>query len=184
MGLMVISKKLSQLAMLSFSLVAFASFPKVSAQEVQQSCSEDENFRQQDFTLGHWDVFSGKDKVAEVLMEPVLKDCAIFETWTTVGGRPGNGLGLFTYSRLLGDWGYFWAADTGSATSFRGHSPEPGEMLFITYKPAPDGARHLRHWTLSLQPDGAVRELSRRTEDQGKSWVTEYDLMWVKKQGE
>jgi hypothetical protein len=144
-------------------------------------CTEDPKFREQDFTVGHWDVYNGETKSAEVLMELVLADCAIHETWTTMGDRPGDGLGLFNYSRLLGDWGYYWVSETGAATSFRGGLVEPGNMLFVTERPLPDGGVRLRHWSLILQPDGRVRELSVGTEDGGATWTTEYDLMWVKK---
>lgn len=144
-------------------------------------CAEDPKFREQDFSVGYWDVYRGEDKTAEVLMEIVLEGCAIHETWTATDDRPGDGLGIFTYSRILGDWGYFWASETGSATSFRGGLTEPGNMLYVTERPLPDGGVRLRHWRLILEPDGRVRELSVATEDGGESWFTEYDLMWVKR---
>ena len=150
------------------------------AQDKPVPCSEDPIFRQQDFTVGHWDVYSKDRKTAEVRMEKVLKDCAIHETWTTVEGRPGNGLGLFTYSRLHQRWGYFWAADTGQTTSFTGALQETGNIRYVTEAPLPDGGKRLRHWSLILQPDGTVRELSVGTND-GKTWTTEYDLLWRKK---
>jgi|HigsolmetaAR202D_1030399.scaffolds.fasta_scaffold16042_2 hypothetical protein len=150
------------------------------AQTGPASCKEDPKFREQDFTLGHWDVYRGTEKTAEVKMELVFGDCFIYETWTSL--RPGgNGHGFFAYSRKLGDWGYFWVAEGGNTTSFRGSLIKPGEMRYVVEEPGPTGKMRLRHWTLFLLPDGRVRELSVGTEDGGKTWITEYDLIWIKK---
>ena len=113
-------------------------------------------------------------------MEKTLKGCAIYETWSTLEHRPGNGLGLFTYSRLHKSWGYFWVADNGTTTAFTGGLQAPGNMRFVTEAPLPNGGKRSRHWSLILQPDGSVRELSVGTND-GKNWTTEYDLLWRKK---
>lgn len=144
------------------------------------ACADDANYQQHAFTVGKWDVLYGTIKAAEVRMEPVLKGCAINETWTQMGGRPGDGHGLFTYSRQLKSWHYLWAADNGNATSFNGVMTKPGEMLYVMSFPLPQGGKRIRHWTLTLQPDGHVRELSRGSDDDGKTWTTEYDLTWVK----
>src|ERR1700754_4763847 len=71
------------------------------SQEATVPCSDDPVFSQQDFTLGRWDVYLGDKKAAEVVLEKVLKDCVVHETWTPTDNQPGNGLGLFNYSRLL-----------------------------------------------------------------------------------
>ncbi|MFT3967569.1 MAG: hypothetical protein QM690_16975 [Sphingobium sp.] len=146
------------------------------------ACSTDMMYQQQDFTLGFWDVF-GTDgrKSAEVRMEKRLDGCTIFETWTKPDGNKGNGLGLFTYSRQTKGWHYHWAADNGAMTVFTGSLVEPGEMRYMTERPTPGGGVRQRRWTLKLLPDGHVRELSVGSEDGGKSWTTEYDLLWVKK---
>ena len=134
----------------------------------------------QDFTVGSWDVFTGAKKTAEVTMEKTLDGCAISERWTVPAGEAGNGLGLFVYSALLKGWSYLWASDTGSTTAFTGTLIRPGEIRYVTEKPLGGGKVRLRHWTLSAQPGGKVRELSVGTEDGGKTWTTEYDLMWVR----
>lgn len=156
--------------------IAFAAEPAATP----PACADDPLFRQQDFAIGTWDVFSGTEKTAQVRMERSLAGCAIYEVWTELGGKPGSGLGLYTYSRLINGWHYLWASDTGSATSFVGTLIKPGEMLYKTTRPLPDGRTRLRHWHFVLQPDGRLRELSLGSDDEGKTWVTEYDLMWVK----
>lgn len=56
-----------------------------------------------------------------------------------------------------------------------------GEMLYTTVKPPPNGVMRLRHWTLNVLPDGRIRELSAGSNDDGKTWTTEYELFWTKK---
>lgn len=150
--------------------------------QTADTCKNDPKFREQDFTLGNWDVYTGDTKTDEVTMTLILNDCAIEEHWTNTDGKPtGKGIGLFNYSRLLGSWGYSWATDDGAATVFRGSLIKPGEMRYVTEKPLPDGKVRLRHWTLYAMPGGTIRELSIGSNDGGKTWTTDYDLTWVRK---
>src|SRR5262245_24093671 len=111
------SKRTAGLGLALLALTGLAA----RAQDKPPPCAEDPMFAQQDVALGHWEVYNtDKQKTADVVLEKALKDCAIRETWTTVDGHPGNGLGLFMYSRLLKGWGYFWAADTGQTTTMYG----------------------------------------------------------------
>lgn len=167
------------LALVFLSPLANSGVP-ASAQTA--TCREGASYREQDFTVGEWNVFSGTAKTAEVSMKLTLNDCVIEERWTVMDpGKGGNGVGLFSYSPLLKNWGYYWATDTGAATSFRGSLIKPGEMRYVTERPLPNGKVRLRHWTLSANPDGTIRELSVGTEDNGQTWTTEYDLKWVRK---
>jgi hypothetical protein len=144
------------------------------------SCADDPVYHQQDFTLGQWDVTDATGKVAKVHIERALAGCALRETWTENAGRPGNGLGLFTYSRNLKSWFYLWAADNAAATSFSGALLKPGVMQYTTTRPLPDGRTRLRHWSLTLLPDGRVEELSVGSDDAGASWKSEYKLIWTR----
>lgn len=165
---------------LAAAAAALAVATAAGAAEPPLPCKDDPMFAQQDFTVGAWEVFSGERKTAEVTMEKALNGCTISETWTPT--RPnGHGLGLFTYSRLLKAWNYFWVSDTGQTTYFTGEPIGPTEMRYVTRAPLAAGGERLRHWTLSLQPDGRVRELSQGSEDGGRTWAVEYDLMWRKK---
>lgn len=152
-----------------------------SAQDKPPVGCTDLVYRQSDFILGTWDVYAGEKKNAEVTIDSRLGGCTLTEMWTTPAGSKGNGLGLMTYSTLLKSWHYHWAADTGSTTVFTGSLRGPGNMLYVTEKPLPDGRKRARHWTLVKQPDGSVRELSVGSDDGGKTWTIEYDLKWVKK---
>jgi hypothetical protein len=161
-------------------LAILLALPASVAAQSASTCRTDANYRAQDFTVGEWNVFSGTTKTAEVSMKLILNDCVIEERWTVAKGD-GNGVGLFSYSPLLKNWGYYWATDNGATTSFRGQLIKPGEIRYVTERPMPNGKTRLRHWTLSQNSDGSIRELSVGTEDGGATWITEYDLKWVRK---
>jgi hypothetical protein len=171
------------LPLLAVSLLALlpAAAQTPAAASKADVCRSDPRYREQDFTLGEWDVFNGTTKTAEVSMKLTLNDCVIEERWTNFRGRDDNGVGLFNFSPLLNNWGYYWATDVGTTTSFRGGLIKPGEMRYVTERPLGNGKVRLRHWTLSANPDGSIRELSVGTEDGGQTWITEYDLRWVRK---
>ena len=166
-------------------ILAFAAAPAVAQTPPAPppSCASDPQFRLQDFTLGSWDVSRNGQKNAVVHMERVLGGCAILERWEVPAGKSGAGIGLFTYSRVLKAWTYAWAADTGAATMFTGQSLSPTEIRYDTERPLANGGKRLRHWTLSLLPDGKIRELSVGSDDNGATWTTEYDLLWTKRAG-
>jgi hypothetical protein len=166
------------------AVLAIALLTPLPALAQEPACAKDPLFAQQDFTLGHWDVFNADRKSAEVLMERALDGCAIHETWSSPDGSKVTGLGLFNYSRILKAWSYAWAASSGASTIFQGSLIEPGHMRYVTERPGAGGATRVRHWDLIALPDGRVRELSVATEDGGTTWATEYDLMWVRKAGQ
>lgn len=166
----------------TIALMALGLLGSAGQAQTADTCKADAKFREQDFTVGNWDVYAGDKKTAEVSMTLILNDCVIEERWKVTNGRPtGNGVGLFNYSPLLQNWGYHWATDDGGTTSFRGSLIKPGEMRYVTEKPLPGGKVRLRHWTLYAMPDGTVRELAVGTEDAGKTWTTDYDLKWVRR---
>jgi hypothetical protein len=164
------------------AFAALALFAAGAQAQTPTTCKTEPKFREQDFTVGDWDVFAGDKKTAEVSMRLILNDCVIEERWKVTNGEPtGNGVGLFNYSPLLKNWGYYWATDNGGTTSFRGTLIKPGEMRFVTERPLANGKTRLRHWTLFAMPDGTIRELAVGTEDGGATWTTEYDLKWVRR---
>jgi hypothetical protein len=174
------NRLIASLAIASLMAICVSPIPAARADDKPPACDQDAHFSQQDFALGHWDVYTGEQKTATVLLEKVLNGCGIRETWTPVVKSEGHGIGMFTYSRLLGHWGYFWVADTGQTTAFSGDSQGTGGMLYLTEAPLPDGGKKHRHWTLKLQADGSIQELSVASTD-GQNWAKEYELIWHKR---
>lgn len=179
-------KPLGTLLPLLLSLLAApvseAQTPKPPQSKMGSACQDDPNYHLQDFAVGSWDVYAGEKRTAEVRLEWVLGGCAINEVWTPADpGGKGHGRGLFTYSKLLKAWHYYWAADGGTTTYFTSAPSKPGEILYVTTLTTAAGKLRRRHWTLTAQSDGGVRELSLATEDNGQTWSTEYDLSWRRK---
>jgi hypothetical protein len=162
-------------ALLALSLTC--GWSAARADQAPPPCGQDVRFKQQDFSLGDWDVYDGDKRSASVHLEKVLKGCAIQETWMPLEDTGEYGIGLFTYSRLLGHWGYFWVADNGQTTNFSGDQRGSQGMLYVTYAPVAAGGKKERHWTLELQPGGSIQELSVGSTD-GKTWTKEYELIW------
>ena len=52
-------------------------------------------YRQLDFWVGEWDVFSGKQKVGESSVQLILKDCVVFENWHGLQGGDGKSLNKY-----------------------------------------------------------------------------------------
>jgi len=165
--------------MLAVLLVSPFAISAAAEQDKPPSCDKDPAYSQQDFTLGTWDVFNKDKKIAQVSMEKALNGCAVRETWKSVNPT-GNGMGLFTYSRALKQWKYFWVADTAATTDFNGDFKAANDVLYVTEIPQADGGKRVRHWSLTLLPDGTVREFSVGSSDGQKTWMNEYELIWHK----
>ncbi|HET9037769.1 MAG TPA: hypothetical protein VFN45_16265, partial [Myxococcaceae bacterium] len=55
---------------------------------------------------------------------------------------------------------------------------EKGEMVYHSDQPQPDGKQYQRRLTFTPLPGPRVRQFSQGTTD-GKTWSTEYDLIYV-----
>ncbi len=135
--------------------------------------------RSHDFTLGYWDIFDGSTKIAEFFNERLLEDGKILQHISLPDGS--TGVGLMAYSPALNIWHYFVKTDDGTATLFTGESADYGNLIYTARKSLGDGNSRLRRWTLTLLSDGNIRELCICTDDIGKTWSTEYDLVWISK---
>ncbi|MBK6491329.1 MAG: hypothetical protein IPF97_06365 [Sphingomonadales bacterium] len=138
---------------------------------------EDGIHRSQDFTVGHWDMYDGEEKIAEFVNDLVLGGRAISQRMDIAAG--GSAIGLTAYSPALKVWHYLLTSDVGITTLFTGIVTSPGDA-HTTQAPLDDGRTKHRKWSLTLKPDGNVRELSVASEDDSQTWTTEYDLLWVK----
>ena len=93
-------------------------------------------YRQLDFWIGDWTVYKDKEKLSDVTIEKILKDCALAEAWTAAQGSDGRGLA--TYNPISEDGEYFWVADHGYTSHFTGQLLQD-EMQFVIEQPTPDG---------------------------------------------
>ncbi len=165
------------------SLAGEPRFQKLVAasQRAAEPCKDPANaqYRQLDFWVGEWDVYSGQQKVGESSVQLILKDCVVFENWHGLQG--GDGKSLNKYNNVTKQWEQFWVSDSGTTNYFKG-SLVDGAMRYTLEMPGPSGGTLLRHLTFTPLAEGKVRQFSQRSMDGGKTWATEYDLVYVKKQ--
>jgi hypothetical protein len=165
------------------SLSSEPRFQKLVAvsQRAAQPCKDAQanpQYRQLDFWVGEWDVFSGPQKVGESSVQLILKDCVVFENWHGLQG--GDGKSFNKYNNVTKEWEQFWVSDNGVTNYFQG-TLKDGAMRYALEMPTASGGSFLRHLTFTPMPEDKVRQLSERSNDGGKTWITEYDFVYVKK---
>jgi hypothetical protein len=136
-------------------------------------------YRQFDFWVGEWDVYGPQgNKAGTSKIDLILGDCVVLENWT--GGAGGEGKSFNKYSPEFKRWEQYWVDAQGSTTFFHGQL-EGKDMVYYAETPQPDGSVLKRRLTFfNLGPD-KVRQFSQQSKDNGKSWQTEYDLIYVRK---
>lgn len=146
-------------------------------------CEHDPVYRQFDYWLGAWDVRpSGAPRGTPPMSNVITKihqGCVLLESWTAPGE---TGQSFNIYDRVAGKWHQTWVDSTGGLHEYWGELKD-GNMVFEGDIPAPPGrsGRVRTRLTFFRQPDGSVRQYSERTEDGGKTWQVNYDLIYTKR---
>ena len=157
---------LNALRLSAFALAAIA--PSPSPSNTPNACDSAVAHRL-DFWIGTWDVRNpAGGREGHNVIERVLGGCAILEHWTDADGSAGKS--LFYLDGLGGRWKQVWVTDGGSfkekaeVTGFEGGVRFQGEI------PLRDGRRIQDRTTLSVLPDGRVRQVIEQSADGGKTW--------------
>jgi tetratricopeptide (TPR) repeat protein len=132
-------------------------------------------WRQLDYWVGTWDVYDRSgNRAGQSRIERILGDCVVLENWKgTSEGKSWN-----TWNAARKRWEQSWVDSTATPIFFTGQL-EKGEMVYHSDQPQPDGKPYQRRLTFTPLPGPRVRQLSQGTTDGGKSWSTEYDLIYV-----
>lgn len=150
-------------------------------QRNRQPCKDAQlhpEYRQFDFWVGDWDVFSGNQKVGENHVQSILGGCVVFENWRSSAG--GEGKSFNKFNPVTKEWEQFWVADNGTTLHYVGQLVD-GEMRYSFESHTPAGQVLLNHLTFSRVSENRVRQLSQVSTDAGKTWSTGYDFIYVKK---
>ena len=148
-------------------------------------CEHDPAYRQFDYWLGIWDVRPngappGTPPATNVITK-IHQGCVILETWTAPG-QTGQSFNI--YDRESGKWHQAWVDSAGGLHEYWG-GPKDGNMVYEGDVPIPrgrgTGRMHVR-LTFFRQPDGTVRQYSERTDDGGKTWTVNYDMIYTKRE--
>ena len=151
---------------------------------VAHPCMHDPRFREFDFWVGDWDVRpTGQPPAGPAARNTVTLDddgCVVTEHWTAPGGSVGQSFNLF--DRAIGTWRQSWVDNRGGQHDYRGELKD-GNMVFIGDTPAPNGqlGRVPTKLTFFHIAKDSVRQYSETSSDGGRTWVTAYDLMYVRR---
>ena len=149
----------------------------------QKPCAHTAENRQFDFWLGEWSVVStqGETPAGDSKIELILGDCVVQENWTSAGNIGYSGKSYNIYNAALKRWEQYWVDNSGGNIFFYGGLKE-GVMDYWTDElPQPDGKKLKRHLQfIRLGPD-KVRQFSRGSNDNGKTWFVEYDFTYNRK---
>jgi hypothetical protein len=134
--------------------------------------------RQFDFWVGEWDVTTADSKVAgRNRIELILDGRALQEHWTGTGGVAGTSLNLFDTEAKK--WRQFWIDGTGGSLQLTGGLVDGRMVLEGTGKEAGKTLHDRITWTPN--PDGSVRQLWERSEDNRATWFVVFDGLYRKK---
>src|SRR5215510_325419 len=141
-------------------------------------CRAKPEYRQFDFWIGEWDVQAGGKPAGTNSVRLILDDCVIFENWKGAGGMTGKSFNI--YNASIGKWQQTWVDSAGNALEFYGEFKD-GAMRLVGEKPGPNGAKIINKLTFFPLEGGRVRQLWESSQDDGKTWNTAFDGLYIRK---
>jgi tetratricopeptide (TPR) repeat protein len=149
------------------------------AQALERPCAQALESRQFDFWIGEWDVQDTAGRVVgKSSIQLILGDCVIYENWTS-GNHSGKSFKAFDKDE--GKWIQTWVDDQGDVTKFVNGEFKEHALHFDAKKKGADGKPIDKHLTFFDLGDGRVRQFAELSSDGGKTWKTEYDLLYVRR---
>jgi tetratricopeptide (TPR) repeat protein len=164
-------------------------FDKILAaiEKAQHPCRNDPRYRAFDFWLGTWDVrprgAPESDPPSENVVTLEYDGCVVMEHWSGRGGVTGSSFNIFDASR--DEWSQTWVDSSGALHEYHGNPDSAGNMILEGTTPGGPGQPKRIPTRLSffrLGPD-KVRQFSESTTDGGKTWVPNYDLIYLRRPG-
>lgn len=152
--------------------------------KAQLPCSKPE-FRQFDFWVGDWEAFAPNgNKAGDSKISVLLDSCVILEEWT---GLPNQGFtyagkSFNSYNAATKQWQQTWTDNTGNTTEFLRGEGSNGKVIYYADKvTGAKGKLFMRRLTFTKLSNEKVRQFGEKSDDEGKTWVAEYDLEYRRK---
>ena len=144
------------------------------------ACATDDH-RAFDFWIGVWDVTAaGQDQPSAV--NRISRDhagCVIREDYKTNGGYTGMSMSFYDAARKK--WHQTWMGVDGTALYIEGGQNDRGEMVLSNRNtPYYVEGSPINRVTWTPNPDGSVRQHWQASRDDGASWSTVFDGLYVK----
>lgn len=164
---------LLSLSFISFSLIA------------QKPCSLPV-FRQFDFWVGEWEAFGvNGNKGGDSRISIILDSCIILEEWTSANLTQGMryaGKSFNTWNSATRQWQQTWVDNVGGTTEYLRGEGSDGKIVFYADKVVgPNGKVFMRRLTFTKLSNDKVRQFGEKSDDEGKTWIVEYDLEYRRK---
>jgi len=147
-----------------------------TAPSVPTATCDSEEYRQFDFWIGRWTVTEGEQPAGQNTIEPDLKRCALFESWTAVDGSRGRSINFYDRDRRR--WHQTWIDDRGGALELDG-GLAGGSMVLEGERldsKARTSVRHRITWT--PQRDGSVRQHWQMMKPEQSTWETVFEGLY------
>lgn len=159
MGSRTLNLSMAYLACLLATACAVQPLPSASQSEApvaMQSVCEGDKYRQFDFWLGQWDVFTSDGKrVGRNSIEARHNGCVLHESYQTIGHFSGESLNIFDASR--GVWHQTWTDSSGTLLRLEG-GLQGASMVLEGQTRNPEGERVSNRITWTPNADGTVRQ--------------------------
>jgi hypothetical protein len=144
---------------------------------------QQENYREFDFWIGHWEV---KNKQGKVIgfnqIEPILGGCGLAENWQSANGFKGKSYNFYDNKTKL--WHQTWIDSSGGILYLNGNLQRKS-MLLSGNRPAqsPSGESKSIIHKISWTPlnDGRVRQYWQSSNDSGETWQVLFEGFYSKK---
>ena len=157
----------------------FAKMKEIVKQK-RNPCMYSKESRQFDFWLGDWDVYVGKNKVGENLIELDTQGCTLVENWKNNGGGMGKSLNVYNVAKKK--WQQFYVSGQGGVFLFEGDFRENDKNMYFTAETtAPNGGKVMHIFEFFDLPDKTVQQRWKQSTDEGKTWNTVWDSIYKKK---
>jgi tetratricopeptide (TPR) repeat protein len=151
------------------------------AERKSKPCMYSEEARQFDFWIGDWEVFVGGKKVGESLVELELTGCTLVENWKSQSGNLGKSLNSYDTSDKK--WKQFYVGNDGNVLELVGDYKD-NLMSLKADTIGANGVKTMNILDFYNLPDKTVRQHWQQSTDGGKTWITVWDSIYVKKKTE
>lgn len=175
----------SAAAILMFILL-FVAAGAVRGQQNISPCSDKNLFRQLDFWVGEWTVYSGDVRIGENRIEKVLDGCAILEHWSSARGTEGKSLFYVDSDRKI--WKQVWVTSNalrpgGTKEKQQVATLVNGAIRFLgSYRS--EGTMIMDRTTLIPVSEDTVRQLIQISSDGGDHWIDRFNGVYIRKPGQ
>lgn len=127
-----------------------------------------------DFWVGKWDVYTGKVKAGQDVVEKSVKGNVAHEFWTAGDGSKGES--FFYYMPAQKKWKQVWVTEEGVYKE-KYSEPVKDGVRFAGTVFLPDGRTVQDRTTLTRLAGGDVRQVIEWSRD-GKAWTVSFDAVY------